>query len=340
MDPNKNERDFRRNNNYLQGSRSGIPGNKDDNTPENSNRNVPESGNQQPTNREPQYSGGFTIIPPNETRRSQITRMAQKEEQELQRWKEANRPSAVHLNPERLGGSGTMAEAREKQLAGLRCSKLQKKLRKEEMDRRKRQEEEEELQMMKAVQREKAERLEERRRQEDQRRREQHKPDHLRATERFLQRFERTAPGLLASSSATPTSSRSEAMQSSQGEKEPKSVKDVQQEHKRVNAAFLDRLEGRGPKWEEEEEEEEEERPCFTSEELDPARRELPPAHLDPNPDYSWVQEADLDPDIDWALMKLMSSFPDCCKAFLEDILDQCNGDYEQAHILLISTLS
>lgn len=42
--------------------------------------------------------------------------------------------------------------------------------------------------------------------------------------------------------------------------------------------------------------------------------------------------------DYDWALMKLMNSFPDCARVFLEDILDQCNGDYEQAYTLLIST--
>lgn len=293
MDPHRTQRDFRRRNNYLQDSRSGVPGNEEDNTPENSNRDDPDGKQQQPTDREPQHSGGFTVIPPNESRRSQITRMAQQEEQEYQRWKEANRPPAVHLNPERLGGGGTMAEAREKQLAGLRCSKLEKKLKKEEMDRRKREEEEEKFQMMKAVQREKAERLEERRRQEDQRRREQHQQDHLRATERFLQRLERTAPGPLASSSATPTSSRSEAMQGPQREKEPKSVKDVQQEHRRVNAAFLDRLEGRGREREDEvEEEEEEERPCYTFKESDPAGREPAPAHLDPNPDYNWTQEA------------------------------------------------
>lgn len=48
----------------------------------------------------------------------------------------------------------------------------------------------------------------------------------------------------------------------------------------------------------------------------------------------------DLEPDYDWALMKLINSFPDCCRVFLEDILNQCNGDYEQASTLLISTLS
>ncbi|XP_034549145.1 epithelial-stromal interaction protein 1 [Notolabrus celidotus] len=330
MDPYNNQGGTRRNNNNpLQDGSSGGPGTNEEGTPENPNRNVPDGG--QPTGREPQYSGGFTVIPPNQARRTQITSMAQREEQELQRWREANRPAPLQLNPERLGGGGTLAAARDKQLAELRRSKLQKKLKKEDLDRKKRQEEEDELQKMKAVQREKAEKLAEKERQEEQRRRDLHRQDHLRGTEKFLQRFERTAPGPLASNSATHTSSRSEAVESLQVE--PRSVRDVQEEHLRVNAAFLDGLEGRGRG-------REEERPRFTSEESNTAGPELAPTHLDLDPDYSWMQETDQDPEYDWALMKLMKSFPDCCKAFLEDILDQCNGDYDQASALLISTLS
>ncbi|KAM6978274.1 uncharacterized protein epsti1 [Tautogolabrus adspersus] len=206
-----------------------------------------------------------------------------------------------------------------------------------------RQEEEEELQKKKAVQREKAEQLEERRRQEEQRRREHHWQDHLRATESFLQRFERTAQGPLASSSATHTSSRSEAVGSSAREKESQSEQDVQLAHRRVNASFLDRLEGRGRGSEKEDGVKEEEPPYFTSEESNMSERQPPFAHLDPGPEQScsdWMQEVDSDPDYDWALSQLMNSFPNCCKVFLEDILDQCNGDYDEAYALLISTLS
>lgn len=293
---------------------------------------------QQPAHRQPQHSSGFTMIPPNESRRHKAKMMAQKEEEELQRWREANRPPAVRLSPEKLGGNVGLSEVREKQQAELRCSKLQRKLKKEELDRRRRQEEEEELQKMKAQQREKAERLEQRRRQEEQRRTQLHREDHHRATESFLQRIERTAPGPLASSSATHTSSRSETADSSEAERRPKSERDVQQDHRRVNSAFLDRLEGRGR--ESEEGVKEDERPYFTFNDCNVAEQEPPRTHLDTDPEQSWTQEADSDPDYDWALMKLENRFPDCCRVFLEDILDQCRGDYEEAHMLLLSSLS
>lgn len=46
------------------------------------------------------------------------------------------------------------------------------------------------------------------------------------------------------------------------------------------------------------------------------------------------------EPDYDWALMKLMNRFPDCSRDFLEDILEQCQDDYETANMLLVNTLS
>lgn len=276
--------------------------------------------------RQPQYSGGFTVIPPNESRRSQINTVAQRELENYQRWKEANRVTSVHVTPEKLGGSVTLAEARQRQFTDARCSKLQKKLKKEELDRRRRQEEEEELQKMKTKQRETAERQEERRRREEQRRRQQLERDHLRKTETFLQRFERTAPGPLASVSATHTSSRSEAA-------EPRSVRDVQQDHRRVNSAFLDRLERGGGGSEASEE------GCSTSD-FSNAGQPLHLAHLDSEQSYSgWTEEADDDGD-DSALTRLMKSFPVCSRVFLEEILDQCDGDYERADALLVATLT
>ncbi|XP_060909641.1 epithelial-stromal interaction protein 1 [Labrus mixtus] len=341
MDNYHNQRDSRRNqlNRGLQVDASGEPvNNNDDGAPV-----TPDAGRQQPANREPQHSGAYTVIPPNESQRRKTISISQKEEEDFKRWKEANRPSSVHTNPEKLGGHVTLAEAREKQSADLHSSKLRKKLMKAECDKKRRQEKDEELEKMKAVQREKAEQQEQRRRQEEQRRRELHRQDHLRATESFLQRFERTAEGPLASSSATHTSSRSEAVGSSAREKEAKSVQDVQLEHRRVNASFLDRLEGRGRGGEKGDGVKEEEPPFFTFEESSVAERRPPFTHLDPGPEQNlsdWMQEGDSDPDSDWALMELMSSFPNCCKVFLEEILDQCNGDYDQASALLISTLS
>ncbi|TKS67884.1 Epithelial-stromal interaction protein 1 [Collichthys lucidus] len=216
--------------------------------------------------------------------------------EDLQRWKEANKVPHVNLNPERLGGDVTLAEARQKQYTDQRFSKVQKKLRKEELDKKRRQEEEEKLQKMKNEKRELAEYLEERSRQEEQRRREKHRQDHL-----------------------------------------------------RVNSAFLDKLEGRGGGSENETKGRgirQAEDPCFASESFrdqssNKPGQQLHLAYLDPDPEQSCssrTEEADPEVDYDWALMKLMNSFPDCARVFLEDILDQCNGDYEQACTLLISS--
>ncbi|XP_047458042.1 epithelial-stromal interaction protein 1 isoform X1 [Mugil cephalus] len=348
------------------GNSPGVSGNRQ--TPQNVDRETPENGNPQEADRQPQYLSGFTVIAPNQSRRSKIKTMAQKEEEDLQRWKETHRVPSVHLNPERLGGDVTLAEARQKQFTESRCSKLQKKLKKEEMDRRRRQEEEEELQKMKTRQREKAEHLEQRRQQEEQRRREQFRQDHLRSTEKFLQRCEKIVP-LAASSEAHMSrkqscykgsrspgtivkameaetdvwwyhtrvkqiSLKSEDVERHQRER-PRSAREVQLEHERVNSAFLDKLEGLSKQAQKESVVEAERgqdfRQCATA------------GHLKPDQDHScsgWTEEAEPEPDYDWALMKLMNQFPDCCQDFLEDILEQCHGDHEQATMLLISTLS
>ncbi|KAG8000983.1 hypothetical protein GBF38_018375 [Nibea albiflora] len=123
------------------------------------------------------------------------------------------------------------------------------------------------------------------------------------------------------------------------------------QDHLRVNSAFLEKLEGRGRESENETKGRgirEAEDPCFASEGFRDQSSNIPAqqlrlAHLDPEPEQScsgWTEETDPEVDYDWALMKLTNSFPDCARVFLEDILDQCNGDYEQAYTLLISTLS
>ncbi|XP_068428712.1 epithelial-stromal interaction protein 1 isoform X2 [Clinocottus analis] len=321
-------------------SRRGTSGTPAGETPEDPSRDAPGGGDPQATDRQPQFSGVYTVFPPNESRRKENMRIAQKEEEDLQRWREANRVPAVHMTPETLGGSATLSGARERQQTDSHYSKLQKRLRKEELDKKRRQEEEEENQKMKDKQREKAERLEERRRQEEQRRRQQFSQDHARANERFLQRFDRTASGPLASSGAAHTSSRSDAVESKQ--REEWRAGDVQQEHRRVNQAFLDNLEGR-PGGSEKETKEEGVGAClfspppeyFGHRPSDAPGQERPP-RAQPIPDESssdWI--ADADPEYDWALVKLMNSFPDYNRAFLEDILDQCNSDYEQAFTLL-----
>uniref|UniRef100_A0AAX7VAI5 Uncharacterized protein n=1 Tax=Astatotilapia calliptera TaxID=8154 RepID=A0AAX7VAI5_ASTCA len=100
-------------------------------------------------------SDGYTIIPPNESKRNEMKTIAQKEEEALNRWKETQRVPSVCVNPERLGGDVTLAEVRQKQQINHQSMKLQKKIKKAEDDKRKRQEEEEKLQKMKAKQREK-----------------------------------------------------------------------------------------------------------------------------------------------------------------------------------------
>ncbi|KAK5860625.1 hypothetical protein PBY51_022087 [Eleginops maclovinus] len=322
MDPYQNHRDYRNQQNPGR-TTAGTPGTSGgDLTPDSPSGEAAEARNTPATTREPQYSVGYTMIPPNESRRSKTQMMAQKEEEAFQRWREENRPQPVQPVSEKLGGTATMCAAREKQLSELRSAKLQKKLKQEEADKKRRQEEEEENQRMKDKQREKAERLEERERQEHQRRREQHRPDQLRKTETFLQRFERSVPSSLASAGATHTPSRNEAAAGS--------VRDVQLEHRRVNAAFLDRLEGRG---EETKQESIQETPCPSSAFED---FNYNPPHLNPEPEHSyleWTEEAELEPD----LKRLMESFPGYSTDFLEDILVQCNRDCEEAYALLLN---
>ncbi|XP_037345303.2 epithelial-stromal interaction protein 1 [Pungitius pungitius] len=290
------------------------------------NGDAPEGGTPAATGTQPQHSGGFTVIPPNESTRDKLRRIAQKEEEDLQRWKEANRVTYVHADPEKLGGAATLAATREMQHADLRFSTVQKRLKKQELDRRRRQEEEAENQRRKDIQREKAERLEERKRQEEQRRREQHGPDHARATERFLQRFERTTVPCPPASAAR--TSRKAAVEIKPGGAEARGERDVQQEHRRVNQAFLDGLEGRRR---------------ATGERPPPGPegfgQRAPPA-APPDSDHvvaDWTDEAG--PGRDPALVKLVKSFPGCSASVLKEFLQSCNGDYQQAHDLLDSAM-
>ncbi|XP_021179169.2 epithelial-stromal interaction protein 1 isoform X2 [Fundulus heteroclitus] len=297
MDPEPNPRNpgYQLNpRSHLRQSASAAPGG--DRAAQQVDGATPETGEQPAVDRQPQHLGAFTVIPPNQSRRNEMKAMAQKEEEELQRYREAHKPPPLDLNPERLGGGDvTEAEARERQFADLRFSRIQKKLKKEEMDKKRKEEEEAELQKMKAKQREKAERLEQKSQQEEQRRRMQFQPDHT-----------------------------------------------------RVNQAFLDKLESKKAGTELETNK------CFSQEEEPPrlgpgdSRRQTTTGrdsltHLEPDPEQSrsnWTEETDPERDHDWNLMKLMNNFPDCNREFLEDILNQCNGDYQQAYTLLICTLN
>lgn len=232
----------------------------------------------------------------------------------MERWREENRVKSVHTTPQRLGGGGSETEARQKQFRESRNSKVQKQMKKATLDEIRRREEEEELQMKKAKQRQKAELLEEKQRQEQQRRREQLGPDHLRANESFLQQIESRAADRPASSGATHASSRDVDVERNQ--KTIKSERDVQLDHKRVNSDFLARLEGSASRTEE----------CLPS-----------LAHLTLHPESESTAASDPDPDDGQTLRRLSSDFPGYAEDFLQDVLEQCGGDYQQAFALLIT---
>ncbi|XP_045834066.1 epithelial-stromal interaction protein 1 isoform X3 [Meles meles] len=71
--------------------------------------------------------GAYTMIVPNENRRNQIKRIAEKELESLEKWKEQHRVKPVNLAPRRLGGSQSEAEVRQKQQLQLMQSKYQQK---------------------------------------------------------------------------------------------------------------------------------------------------------------------------------------------------------------------
>ncbi|XP_061679782.1 uncharacterized protein epsti1 [Syngnathoides biaculeatus] len=232
-----------------------------------------------------QSLGGVSVIAPIESRRNRNRMIAEKEEEELQKWKEAHRLAHVHTTPQRLGGHASLAQVREKQLADLRCSKIQKKLKQETLAKNKRQEEEDALQWKKDEQRQKAERLEQRKTAERHARRENLRRDHARVNSAFLDKLDRHGGG-------SPERRTSEAPPGAGGRHGP------------------------GPRGED-----------AVSGEAEESDRD----------EY---QERYRYKNLEWALMKLMAKFPNFSRLFLEDILDQCSGDYLQAYALLEGSMT
>uniref|UniRef100_A0A8C1KD60 Epithelial stromal interaction 1 n=1 Tax=Cyprinus carpio TaxID=7962 RepID=A0A8C1KD60_CYPCA len=356
---------------------------------------------------------GYTKIPPNESKRSKLQRNAQKEEEELRRWKEENRPGPIQLAPERLGGAVSLAEVRQRQQVELRQSKLRKMLRKEEMDQKKRQAEEEENEKKKALQREKATKLEMRKKQEDEQRQKLYQDDKQMKTEEFLQRMERSSSSVsMAASSSIPASSwtksheyrdtrreeensdllkkkeeqrrKAEILEEKQKQQEEDRKRRTEADHRRVNMAFLDRLEagssGRVPEpmtqtpestnvWLDDDDDDE---PQDTALSTVPNPSEL---HTDSEEENALVWSISvwfsvgsrcrclrnrlaealrwsrvLPPCLScsmnqmnqqgdcghmWTLMKLQNRFPYYELDMLEEIIKQCNGNYQQAYELL-----
>ncbi|XP_057709163.1 epithelial-stromal interaction protein 1 isoform X2 [Corythoichthys intestinalis] len=129
--------------------------------------------------------GGVTLISPNESNRNKIKMTAQKEEEELQKWREAHKITHVHTTPERLGGDATLDEVRARQFKDLRCSKMEKKLKQDDLHDKKRQEEEDELMLKKHKQRQKAEGLEAK----EKKRQEQLQEDYAQVNSAFLDKL-------------------------------------------------------------------------------------------------------------------------------------------------------
>ncbi|XP_075419146.1 epithelial-stromal interaction protein 1 isoform X2 [Tenrec ecaudatus] len=195
----------------------------------------------------PQHTGAYTLITPNETRRSKLQRIAETELKDLETWKEQNRAKPVSLVPTRLGGSQSEAEVRQKQQLQLLQSKYQQKLKREESVRLRKAAEEADIQKMKAIQREKSNKLEERKSLQEKLRRDAFREHHQHKTAEFLSQLDTEFPNR----SACPTSPRdpqpstwSELLDFKRQQEEEERAQSQHTEHRRVNNAFLDRLQG------------------------------------------------------------------------------------------------
>ncbi|XP_028734354.1 epithelial-stromal interaction protein 1 isoform X6 [Peromyscus leucopus] len=135
-------------------------------------------------------AGTYTLIAPNASRRQKIQRIAEQELADLERWKQQNRAKPVHLVPQRLGGSQSESEARQKQQLQQMRSKYQQKLKRDESLRIRKEAEEAELQQMKAIQREKSNKLEEKRQLQESLRRDAFREHHQHKTAEFLSRLD------------------------------------------------------------------------------------------------------------------------------------------------------
>ncbi|CAI5780309.1 Hypothetical predicted protein [Podarcis lilfordi] len=201
----------------------------------------PEGGQEQ----RPQHLGAFAVIPPNPVRRNQLQKIATKELEDLEKWKERHRPGLITLTPQKLGGRISEAEVRQKQQLEHIQSKYQQKLKKEEYERRKREAEEADILKMKMIQREKANKLEEKQRQQEWQRHRMFAEDHCLKNTELLHRldaspFNRT-PCPMNHHNLQPTA-WAELLELKKREEERIRMKAHQNEQRRVNNDFLDRL--------------------------------------------------------------------------------------------------
>ncbi|XP_036788305.2 epithelial-stromal interaction protein 1 isoform X5 [Manis pentadactyla] len=191
-------------------------------------------------------TGTYTLIAPNENRRNRIQRIAEQELENLEKWKEQHRAKPVSLVPRQLGGSQSEAEVRQKQQLQLMQAKYRQKLKREESVRIRKEAEEAEIQKMKAIQREKSNKLEEKKRLQENLRREAFREHQQYKTAGFLNRLDTKMPCRSQIAPCDPQSSTwNELLEFKQQQQEEERTKTHQAEHRRVNNAFLDRLQGK-----------------------------------------------------------------------------------------------
>ncbi|XP_075278449.1 epithelial-stromal interaction protein 1 isoform X1 [Opisthocomus hoazin] len=223
-----------------------------------------------------QHVGPYVLITPDETRRNQLQQIAKKELDDLERWKEKHRPGPIKLDPQRLGGKESEAQARQKQQMMLMQSKYQQKHKREEYVKAKKAAEEAEIMKKKAIQREKAERLEVKKRQQEMQRREMFLENQYYKTNELLNRLDLGLPKSDSCQIANrgPESTvwtrshtykqalredenrrleemkqeqrrKAELMEFKQRQEEEARTRARQNEQRRVNNAFLDRLQNK-----------------------------------------------------------------------------------------------
>ncbi|KAM7321279.1 hypothetical protein ACRRTK_019371 [Alexandromys fortis] len=221
-------------------------------------------------------AGMYTLIAPNESRRQKMQRVAEQELADLEKWKLQHRAKPVYSVPQRLGGSQSESEVRQKQQLQQMRSKYQQKLKRDESIRLRKEAEEAELQQMKAIQRAKSNKLEEKRKLQENLRRDTWREHHQYKTAEFLSRLDtdlrnrsacQMAPRAAPSSTWASRQTHKDSLWKEENQKLPK-MRDGQHrqnklletkgqhqeeeraqihqaEHWRVNNAFLDRLQGK-----------------------------------------------------------------------------------------------
>ncbi|XP_010403926.1 epithelial-stromal interaction protein 1 [Corvus cornix cornix] len=223
-----------------------------------------------------QCVGPYVLVTPNETRRKQLQQIAKKELNDLEQWKKEHRPGPITLSPQRLGGNESEAKVRQNQQMILMQSKYQKKHKREEYVKAKKAAEEAEILKKKAIQREKAERLEAKKRQEEMQRRKMFLEDQKYKTNELLSRLDMGLPKSDSCQTASPgpestawkrshaykqalredenrrleemkqeQQRKAELMDFKQKQEEEIRTRAHQKEQRRVNNAFLDRLQNK-----------------------------------------------------------------------------------------------